>query len=266
MNYLHIYGIFLRNMMLLRRSFPRLFGLFYWVTVELFFWGFITVWVKDIAGDNTKVDFVLILLTALIFWDLFHRIQQSVSIGFLEDIWARNVMNIFASPIKPWEFVAGLISLSIVQGIIAFVYVTVLAFILYALQIWTLGFYIIPLFLNMFIFGWALGLIAVALILRFGPSVEILVWSIPFLFLPFSAVYYSVDVFPQYLQTIAFFIPTSHLFEGMRSVFNQETFQIQSIIWATILNIFYFAAALGFFYWMLRVARKRGLIARLLTD
>lgn len=266
MNYLHIFGIFLKNIYLMRRSFPRLFSQFYWVTIELFFWGFITFWLRGLADGNGKVDFALLLLSALIFWNMFIRSQQSFSISFLEDIWSRNIINLFASPLKIKELVVSLAFLSIFQGLLAFVYVALLALLLYGLQIWTLGFYAIPFFLNIMFFGWALGLFTISLIIRFGPSADILAFSIPFLMLPFSAVYYPVSILPPFVQKISLFLPTSHLFEGMRSLLANHVFPSQEIIWASLLNIAYFIIGLAVFYLMVKVARKKGLIARLLTD
>ena len=256
----------LKNLFLLKRSFPRLFNLFYWVTIELLFWGFITLWFRSFLSGNQGVDLVIALLTGLIFWDMFLRSQHSLTISFLEDVWSRNLINIFASPLGLSELVISLVLLSIIQVLIAFFYVSLLAFLLYSLKIWAVGFYIIPFFLNIFLFGWALGLFTVGIIIRFGPSAEILAWSIPFLLLPFSAVYYPLSILPAVVQKIAFFLPTMHLFEGMRAVLINNNFPVNDLFWATILNIVYFSLGVLFLYLMLRTAKKKGLIARLLTD
>lgn len=98
------------------------------------------------------------------------------------------------------------------------------------------------------------------------PSMEIFAFFVPFVLLPFSAVYYPVSVLPDFIQQIAFFLPTMHLFEGMRAIFAQEAFPLAHALWATGLNVVYFILGLAFFAWMIRVARKKGLIARLLQD
>ena len=243
-----------------------MFGLFFFSTFELFLWGFMTFWLRDLAGADARVNFAFSLLTGLIFWHLFIRAQQSFSISFLEDVWTRNVMNFFATPVKRKEFIVGLAAISIAQGLLSFFYLSILAALLYALHIWTLGFYMIPFFVNIFVFGWALGLLAIGLLLRFGPAFEILAFFIPMMFLPFSAVYYPVSVFPEAIQQVAFFLPTLHLFEGMRQVLTEGTFPLSHALWATGLNIVYFALGLAFFAWIIRVAREKGLIARLLQD
>ena len=175
-------------------------------------------------------------------------------------------MNIFTTPLTMREFVVGLISLSIIEGLLSFLVAIIIATTLYALDIWTFGFYIVPFFLNIFVFGWAIGLVTVGIIIRFGPSVEILVWSIPTLFYPLSAVFYPASVIPVFLQKIAYLIPTFHLFEGMRAVLIQNIFPVERIIWGSILSILYFLLALMFLAWMIRIARRRGYLARLTTD
>ena len=266
MNYSHVWGIFLRNIYLLRRTWYRILSLFYWTVMELLLWGFITFWLKSVQAPSAAVNLTITLLGALIFWDLFVRAQQSISTSFMEDVWSRNLMNIFVTPLKPGEFVLGFALISFFQGLISFIFVSILAFALYTLKIWTLGFYIIPFFINIFIFGWVLGFLTVGLILRFGPSFEALVWSLPFLFEPFSAIFYPLNVLPVPLQKLAFFLPTSHLFEGMRSLLLTGVLPVQDIFWATVLNLVYFSLAILFLYRMFKVVREKGLISRLLTD
>jgi ABC-2 type transport system permease protein len=250
----------------MKRSWHRIFSLFYWATLELFLWGFITLWLKGVAPTDGRINFVLVLIGALIFWDLFSRAQQTIAVSFLEDVWSRNLVNIFVSPLTSREFIVGLLLLSIVQGFIAFGFIVFLAWALYALHIWSMGFFIIPFFLNIFLFGWTLGFVTIGLIIRFGPSVEILAWSIPVLFQPLSAVFYPISVLPDSLQKISFFLPTSHLFEGMRQVLSLKIFPIEDVIFATLFNGVYFIFGIAFFYWMLRLARKKGLLSRFTTD
>jgi len=266
MNILHIYGIFLRNIILIRRSVGRLFSLFFFATFELFLWGFVTFWIRDLAGEDSRLNFVFLLLTGLIFWHLFIRVQQSFSLSFLEDVWSRNIMNFFSTPVTRKEFIAGLALISIAQGFLSFFYISILAGIFYALNVWDLGFYMVPFFVNIFVFGWTLGLVAIGLLLRFGPAFEILAFFLPMMFLPFSAVYYPVSVFPEVIQQMAFFLPTMHMFEGMRAILTEGAFPLGHALWATGLNVVYFIGGFSFFAWMVRVARKRGLLARLMTD
>lgn len=229
-------------------------------------WGFITIWLQEISSPDLKLNFVLFFLGALIFWDLFTRAQQTVTVSFLEDVWSRNIINIFTSPITIKEFFAGLILLSIAQSVIAFCLALILAYFLYGLNITVFGFYLLPFIANIFFFGWALGIFIVGLFIRFGPSIDIFAWSIPALFQPLSAVFYPLNILPTFLQELAFFLPTSHLFEGMREVLSGHTIALNEVIWATVLNLFYLVLAVLFFIWMLSIARKRGILSRFITD
>lgn len=266
MNFLHVFGIFYRNVILIRRSVPKLFALFGFITVELFLWGFITLWVQTIGPSDAKLDFILLILSAFIFWSMFELSQRSFSVSFLEEVWSRNVINIFASPVKLGELVLGFVLVGVVQTLLAFFYITPIAFLLYALNIWEMGLYIIPFFMNVLIFGWVLGMVAIGLVVRFGPSADILAFFIPFLLLPFSAVYYPVSVFPSLLQKITFILPTRHMFEGMRTAITEGVIPLDNLVWATILNLIYVFLGFLFLHWMLRLARAKGYLSRLVQD
>jgi ABC-2 type transport system permease protein len=266
MNFLHVFGIFYRNVILIRRSVPKLFALFGFITVELFLWGFITFWVQTIGPSDAKLDFMLLILSAFIFWSMFELSQRSFSVSFLEEVWSRNVINIFASPVKLSELVMGFALVGIAQTLLAFFYITPIAFVLYALNIWNMGLYLIPFFINVLVSGWWIGVVAIGLVVRFGPSADILAFFIPFLLLPFSAVYYPVAVFPPLLQEITFILPTRHIFEGMRTVITEGLIPSGSIIWATASNAIYLILGFLFLHGMLRVARTRGYLSRLVQD
>jgi ABC-2 type transport system permease protein len=208
----------------------------------------------------------LLILSAFIFWSVFELSQRSFSVSFLEEVWSRNVINIFASPVKLGELVMGFALVGVVQTLLAFFYITPIALVLYALNIWDMGPYIIPFFVNVLISGWGIGVVAIGLVVRFGPSADILAFFIPFLLLPFSAVYYPVTVFPSVLQKITFILPTRHIFEGMRTVITEGVIPYDSIIWATTLNIIYVVLGFLFLHGMLRLARSRGYLSRLVQD
>jgi ABC-2 type transport system permease protein len=128
MNFLHVFGIFYRNVILIRRSVPKLFALFGFITVELFLWGFITRWIEDFGPAGARLDFILLILSAFIFWSVFELSQRSFSVSFLEEVWSRNVINLFASPVKLNELVLGLALVGVVQALLAFFYIVPIAF------------------------------------------------------------------------------------------------------------------------------------------
>src|SRR5512147_2551194 len=104
-------AIIARHLYLYRRSLPRIMEIFYWPFLDLVIWGFITIY---LARYQTQIPgFVTFFLGALILWDILFRAQQGITISYLEELWARNLMNLFASPLTPGEFLTATIAMSI---------------------------------------------------------------------------------------------------------------------------------------------------------
>ena len=79
--------------------------MFAWVAVDIVLWGFITRYLNTIASPG--FNFVPVLLGAVLMWDFFTRVMQGVTMAFFEDVWSRNFLNIFASPLSIPEYLAG---------------------------------------------------------------------------------------------------------------------------------------------------------------
>lgn len=251
----------LRHLYLYRRSLPRLMEVFYWPLLDLLLWGFVGVY---LAGYRESLpNFVTFFLGALILWDILFRSQQGISVSFLEDVWSRNLLNIFVSPLSPGEYMASLLVMSIVKLILASSVMATLAFFLYSFNIFTVGFTLIPLAANLIVMGWSIGIVTTALILRFGQEAEVLAWGIALLFQPVSAVFYPVAVLPGPLRVIAMYIPASHVFEGMRKAISSGRFPTEDLIAASALNAVYIAASIIFFAWNFRVVKRKGLLAKI---
>ena len=104
-------AIFLRQLYLLRGSVARVLPLFAWITVDIILWGFITRYLNTVAAPG--YNFVPALLGAVLLWDFFARVMHGVTTAFLEDVWSRNFLNFFASPLKISEYLAGLVLSSV---------------------------------------------------------------------------------------------------------------------------------------------------------
>jgi ABC-2 type transport system permease protein len=139
----------------------------------------------------------------------------------------------------------------------------VLAYVLYAFNLLSLGLMLVPCFLNLLCFAWAIGMATMALIIRYGVAGEALAWGIPFLIQPFSAVFYPLDVFPPWLQLLARALPSSYIFESMRLLLRTGAADASMLLIALGLNIVYLAAGATFFGWMLQRARRQGHLSRL---
>ncbi len=220
---------------------------------------------KKIKINGKRILFIAVLsflLGALILWEIFSRSSLGVSIGFLEDLWSRNLINLFVSPLKQTEYLAAILTISLLKVIVTFAVTVILALILYAFNIFVLGPALLPFVLNLLISGWVFGIFAIAIILRYGVGAEVLAWGITFALQPFAAVFYPVTLFPGWLQQVAAFLPMSHVFEGMRVVLSTGSVPVDQLVWAFLLNLVYLVGAVGFFLYIFRVARQRGYLLR----
>lgn len=264
MNLKRVFTIFLRQLLLIKRSVHRTIGIFYWSVIELFLWGFLTVYLAEIGED--RFNFMTVVIGTVILWNFLMRIQQGITISFLEDVWSRNFMNLFASPLKINEYVAGLVMIAMLSALISIGSMAGVAWLLFAYNIFQFGFFMLPFIFVLFFFGLALGLYTTAMILRFGPSSEILAWSIPALLPPFSGIFYPVSALPGWLQVVANFIPPAYVFEGMRSIVLSGSMDWNSLGFAGFLSLLFFAGAYLLLIKTYRYALRKGFFTRFMTD
>lgn len=186
-----INALVVRHLYLFKRSLPRLLDILFWPVVTLLTWGFLTVYLQGISFNN--VNIVSVLLGAIILWELLQRMQGAVAITFLEDVWERNFLNLFVTPLTIAEFLTSTVILGIIRLAGVLTVVSILSVLLYHYSIFSLGFYFLPFLVVLMMFGFAMGLFNMAIILRFGTSAQILAFGLIFLVQPFSAVFYPVS-------------------------------------------------------------------------
>jgi ABC-2 type transport system permease protein len=258
---LHRIGaIIARHLYLYRRSLPRIMEIFYWPFLDLVIWGFITLY---LARYQAQVPgFVAFFLGALILWDMLFRSQQGITISFLEELWARNLMNLFASPLKPGEFLAATMAMSVFKVTCVSVVMAVCALLFYSYNVFVIGLWLIPFVLNLVITGWIIGVFTTSLIMRFGQEAEVLAWSMVFLFQPISCVFYPMEVLPVWLKPVAWANPAAHVFEGMRAVLMPGTPPVTHLAWALSLNALFLVGAVAWFYRTFAYCKEQGLLVR----
>ena len=241
---------------LLRSSWPRILDLIYWPTVQMLMWGFLQIYVAQNAGFFARAGGVFI--GAVLLWDILFRGQLGFSISFLEEMWSRNLANIMMSPLRPVEFISALMIMSVVRLSIGMVPVSLLAIAFFGFNLWALGLALVAFFANLMLTSWSIGIFVAGLLLRNGMGAESLAWTIMFLFLPLTCVYYPVAVLPVWLQYVAWSLPPTYVFEGMRALVIGHVFRADLMIEALAFNVVLFAAASFAFLTLLRSARVYG--------
>jgi ABC-2 type transport system permease protein len=241
---------------LLRSSWPRILDLIYWPAVQMLMWGFLQLYVQQNASFFAQAGGVFI--GSVLLWDILFRGQLGFSISFLEEMYARNLGNIMMSPLRPVEFVAALMIMSLIRLAIGMIPVTFLAIAFFGFNLWSLGVALAAFFLNLILTSWAIGIFVAGLLLRNGMGAESLAWTFMFLFLPLTCVYYPVAVLPDWLQWVAWSLPPTYVFEGMRALLIEHVFRADLMVEAFVFNIVLFAAACIAFFALLRSARVHG--------
>ncbi len=249
-------AMMLRYWYLLRSSWPRLLDLVYWPTVQMVTWGFLQYYITSNAGFFARAGGTFI--GAVLLWDILFRGQLGFSISFLEEMWSRNIGNLMMSPLRPIEFIAALMVMSVVRLSIGAVPVTFLAIGFFGFNLYGLGFALVAFFFNLMLTSWAIGIFVSGLILRNGMGAENLAWSIMFLFMPLTCVYYPVTTLPVWLQPVAWVLPPTYVFEGMRALLIQKVFRGDLMLDALALNAVLFAAGVFGFFKLLQSARRHG--------
>ena len=252
-----IWGLMYRHLALYRRSWPRLLELTYWPTLQMCIWGFTSAFIASRIGVGGQVA-AGILLGGVLLWEVALRSQMGMAISFLEEIWSRNLGHVFVSPLRPWELVAALIAMSAIRMVIGVLPAILLAWALYAFNLFDLGPVLILFTLNLMAMGWWIALGVVALILRHGAGADALAWSVLFGITPFAAVFYPVSILPAWLQPIALSLPAAHVFEGMRVALDTGLIHWPHLAWATGLNLVWTVAAALLFARQFRAARTSG--------
>lgn len=236
-----LWGLALRYLYLFRHSLDRLSDAFFWPTVDLILWGMTSRFFANSAAVDNKL--VLALLGGIILWIFPWRGQYEISVNLLEDLWNRNLVNIFVSPVKFVEWVSTLLLLGVAKAILSFSFAGALAYALYTTNIFTIGWQLVPWAVLLIIFGWVFGLLIAGTVMRYGTRIQTLAWTAIYLVAPFACVYYSVDTLPAWAQRVASFVPASYVFEAMRITVMGGTVPLTDLIWPAFLCLVYFVIA-----------------------
>jgi len=255
-----IAGIVLRQFYLLRGSPVRLVPALLWGAVDIVLWGFFTRYLNTIG--HSGFDFVPMLLGAILLWDIGSRIMTGVSTAFLEDVWSRNFLNLFASPLSILEYVSGLVITSLMTGILGAIIMVALAVAVFGLQTSAVGASVAAYLIILFVFGITLGIFGSAMVLRFGPASEWLLWPLPALLSPFAGVFYPLSTLPSWMQWIGHLVPPSYVFEGLRAALLDKASSAPLLMEGAAVAAVELLLAVAVFVGVHKRAVRSGLLAR----
>lgn len=256
-----IHAMLLRYFYILKGSPARIIDIAFWPTIQMVLWGFISqFWAahQSSGKDNALAYALGTFLGAVILWDMLFRTQIAVFIAYLEEVWARNLGHLFVSPLRPWEWWLSMILFSFFRVGVGMAPAVLFAIPFYGFSIFDLGLPLLFFFFNLMFMGWWLGFFITAVLIRSGPGAEGLAWAFTFLLAPFCAVYYPVSTLPEWLQPVAYALPASHVFEGLRALVQQDSFEISHMINAFLLNVLYLVLSIVMVQAAFSAARRQG--------
>jgi len=251
-----IAAMILRYWYVLISSWPRLLELLYWPALQIITWGFLQNYISQNAGFFARAGGTLV--GAVILWDILFRGQLGFSISFLEEMWARNLGNLMMSPLKPIEFLIALMAMSLIRLAMGVIPMTLLAMIFFDFNLYGIGFPLIAFFCNLIFTSWSVGILASGLVLRYGLGAESIVWTLMFGVMPLVCIYYPVTVLPNWLQYVAWSLPPTYVFEGMRSLLMEHVFRTDLMADALAINVVLITVSFAVFLMLLRSARQHG--------
>jgi len=260
MSWRRVRGILLQNWYVMQRSPIRFMELLYWPVLELVLWGFITRYLA--ARDANLPGGVSVLLGAVLLWDVMFRSHQELAMTHLIDMWDKNIVNLYASPLRQSEYYLGSLLFSIGRLAVGTTVLILVARFAFGFDLLRAGATLAPSLAILVVMGWALGIVIRAAIVRFGSNAEVLAWSLALLLQPVSAVFYPVAILPVWLQKIAFLVPASHVFESLRAFLAGQEVLARRLVFAAGLDIVYMFGAAAISAHAYRRVRELGLLSR----
>lgn len=253
-----IYALVLRYFFNIVHSYDRLGDIFYWPTIDLFIWGLTSLYLKTANPNDPSI--IVMIISGLLFWSVIWQSHYEITINMLLELWDRNLINLFASPLKFSEWIVSVTTISIIRAIISLSFAMTLAFILYKVSIFFYGPYLIIYFGLLIMTGWWVGFFLAGVILRYGTRLQFFGWSTVAILSPFSAIYYPLSTLPGWAQKFAAFLPTSYIFEGAREILYTGYFDANKVIVSFCLNCIYLVLAIIYINLSFKKTLERGLV------
>lgn len=256
MSFRRVWAVFTRYFYLFAKL-DQLADLFYWPALDILLWGITSVWVQQHQEGIPHV--AVAILTGIVFWQILWRGNYEITVNLLEEFWSRNLVNLFSTPLKVGEWIASIMIVGIVKILISMLFGVLIVWLLFALNVFSLGWAFLPFLASLTLSGWFMGFFSAAIIVYYGKRVQMLAWMMAYIFAPFSAIYYPVSALPGWAQYIAKVLPTSYIFEGMRQVLNEGVFSLSKFTVSLALNALYLFLAITLFKLMFEKSREKGL-------
>lgn len=252
-----IYAMNKRYFYTLIKSYDRLSDMFYWPIMDILIWGLTGLYFASLS-ENPELT-TSVLLTGLIFWIITWRSQYEITVNILTEMWDRNLVNIFSSPLKLSELIFSVMIYGGLKMIFSLFFSAATAFVLYKYEFFQFGGWLLPIFLSLGLTGWAIGFFVASIIILYGMRAQTLAWTGAYIIVPFSAIYYPLSILPDWAQKVSLIVPSSYIFEALREHMATGAISVDKIFVSFALNIVYLVLSISLFIFCFKKSKQKGL-------
>ncbi len=251
-----ITAVMLRYLLIERRNYWRFIESMFWPTMDILLWGLTSVWMQQQHVQLPHI--VLIMMTCLVLWSIVSRAQLEIVMPLLEELWQRSLITLFSTPLTCAEWIIGLMLNGFIKTTFVLCFGAGVVWLLYALNVFAVGWMMLPYAVSLMMFGWAVGFLGAAFVIYYGQKAQNVAWMLSFLFAPVSGIFYPIAILPMWLQKIAWALPLSYAFEGMRAVILSGMLVTTYALSSLLLSLVYLIAMMALFGFLFGRSRHLG--------
>lgn len=260
MNLNRIKAILMQELFITKRSYEVINDIGIYPLWSIIVFGFLTIYLAGVTG----VVIAHYVLVGMILWQVINITQYSIAVGCLWDVWARNLTNIFITPVSNSEYLVAYTISGAIKAIMVLILGGIVSIVVFHFNILSLGITnLILYFFNLSFFAFSFGILILGLIFRFGTRIQAFAWGLITFFQPLMAVIYPVSILPEPLKSLAYIFPPTYVFEGARAGLTDSSIQWSYNLKAFFLNILFCILTVVFFNLMFKKSRELGQFAKL---
>lgn len=256
MEFQPIWGIVLRHARLWMHDPNFILSTLYWPLLDVVIWGFLSEWMQ--RAQNIP-NFAAVTLLGILLLQVSFRAPMIVIMGFLEEIWSNNLVNLFSLPLRLWQWIIGILIFTAIIATCVAVCSIVLIWLLYDIPLAKIVMAFLLFSPPLFMSGIWLGFMGLQAVVIFGKRAQEIGFMICWFFAPFSGAFYPLEALPSWGKTISYFIPMSYVLEGMRKYILADVHPLPYLIKGYTIAALYATLAIALFVYAFNRSKIKGL-------
>jgi ABC-2 type transport system permease protein len=253
-----IWAFAARNLLVNRRNVFAIFEMIFWPGIGILSVGLLTQFL------NLAPEIVTFVLIGAVSMNTIQIAQLDVSYSLLYDVWSKSLKHKFIAPISLTHVLVGAGLVGLIRGLLVFIIMGLLSMWFFDMDLSRPG----PLGLVIFLAGMLLnamliGILVLALVLRFGHRAEVAAWSFSYLLFLLCGLYYPVTVLPAGFRALAQLVPLTHFLDYFRHFYGFPLLSPYPLLLGFLESVIYLIAGFILLRYTLRSALKRGILLKL---